>query len=450
MAKKRLDIPENSLTILFGAENGNEKRKGFHLLLKAIKYCLSNPIFKKMTEDKKLNILCFGDPSSDLNSLNIDIKSMGYIKSDSTLSTVYSASDFVVLPSIEDNLPNIILEAFGCKTPVIAFNTGGMPDMIIHNVTGKLVKAFDEIDLGNKIIETILRPEELPIMGNECRKIIERKFNLEEQARNYSNLYKDLSPESGLGYSSKYYDFSNPAEYKVNMNLGLLNNFRNNDIFKNSFDIYKNLYSLILSNQRILGSYSYKLSVSFFHPEKLFAKIFRFLNKKVKIIPKENKINERKIKVLFDYQIFNLQSHGGISRYFTEIFSCFKKMNIIDYSLPIAYTKNSYLSEKSVIIDGKKKSLFKKEGLDNFFPGINFKGKRRIYALLKKMGFIKSETYFKNKNKKMSVKRLKERNFDLFHPTYYSKYFLEYLGDSPFVLTIHDMIHEIFSDRFPL
>ncbi|HOV13227.1 MAG TPA: glycosyl transferase family 1, partial [Spirochaetota bacterium] len=72
IAKRKLGIDDNSITILFGAENGNKKRKGFHLLLEAVKYCLTNDYFKKLSIEKKINILCFGDPSSDLNSLNID------------------------------------------------------------------------------------------------------------------------------------------------------------------------------------------------------------------------------------------------------------------------------------------------------------------------------------------------------------------------------------------
>jgi len=70
-----------------------------------------------------------------------------------------------------------------------------------------------------------------------------------------------------------------------------------------------------------------------------------------------------------------------------------------------------------------------------FLPGVKFKGKTRVINLI---------------NKVYSVFKLREAEFDVFHPTYYNPYFLKYIGDKPFVLTIHDMIHERFNTLFPV
>jgi len=106
------------------------------------------------------------------------------------------------------------------------------------------------------------------------------------------------------------------------------------------------------------------------------------------------------MKIFYDYQIFSTQRYGGISRYFYEI------MKDKDYILPIVFNRNAYLKK-----------------------GINFKGQTRIYNTI---NFI------------LTISYLKKSQYDIFHPTYYNPYFLKYIK-TPFVLTIHDMIHE----RFP-
>ena len=60
-------------------------------------------------------------------------------------------TDFFVIPSIEDNLPNTVMESLSCGTPVIGFNIGGIPDMVIHNKTGLLVDINNEQDFINKL-----------------------------------------------------------------------------------------------------------------------------------------------------------------------------------------------------------------------------------------------------------------------------------------------------------
>lgn len=138
------------------------------------------------------------------------------------------------------------------------------------------------------------------------------------------------------------------------------------------------------------------------------------------------------MKILFDSQIFDSQKYGGISRYFVELFKYFNKNNII-YELPIKDTRNEYL-----------KNIEPFSGMDLsrriLFPNINFKLQRlfsKIYDLINPDSNI---------NRVKGV--LKRQDFDIFHPTYYSSYFLKHLKNKPFVLTVHDMIHEIYPEYF--
>lgn len=131
------------------------------------------------------------------------------------------------------------------------------------------------------------------------------------------------------------------------------------------------------------------------------------------------------MKVLYDSQIFNKQVYGGISRYFYELTSSLNKCKNAQVKLPMIYSNNHYL--KYV----------------NFAPH---------FSIPREWGFIPNKDKIIEKleryNYKLIKKELKKQDFDLFHPTYYENYFLGYLRKKPFVLTVHDMIHELFPEQF--
>lgn len=127
------------------------------------------------------------------------------------------------------------------------------------------------------------------------------------------------------------------------------------------------------------------------------------------------------MKVLYDHQIFTSQVYGGISRYFCELLKNFKNDNEIEYKLSLKYSNNYYIRQLDKLID--------KELLKNF----SIKGKYRLQNGI---------------NKILSLKNIYEGKYSVFHPTYYDPYFLDYIGRKPFVLTIYDMIHEIYPEMF--
>lgn len=121
--------------------------------------------------------------------------------------------------------------------------------------------------------------------------------------------------------------------------------------------------------------------------------------------------------ILYDNQIFDIQRFGGISRYFCEIMRrlSFKK------DIAVRYSINYYLTTYRL-------------------------GKHRI--LLPRFIFKRFRKLCQNKNKELSRKLLAQKKKFLFHPTYYDPYFLEYIGNNPYVITVHDMIHEKFPSFF--
>ena len=129
------------------------------------------------------------------------------------------------------------------------------------------------------------------------------------------------------------------------------------------------------------------------------------------------------MKVLYDHQIFTSQIYGGISRYFVELMKNFENDDTIEYDLSLRYSNNYYLKQINNI------------SYKTFFKNYNFRGKGRFTNYI---------------NKKISKKVICREHYDIFHPTYYDPYFLDFLNRKPFILTILDMIHEIFPEIFPL
>jgi len=144
------------------------------------------------------------------------------------------------------------------------------------------------------------------------------------------------------------------------------------------------------------------------------------------------------MKILYDHQIFSLQTYGGISRYFCELMYYFNTYGHVNFDLATSYSNNSHLKSSLFLKHPLKKISDNKK---DFLYGIDFQGKGLIFKFLKTLGFFKD--YYKL-NRNVSISFLKKSDFDIFHPTYYDPYFINYIDKTPFVLTIHDMIHELY------
>ena len=124
------------------------------------------------------------------------------------LSRAYSAADVFVLPSLEDNLPNTIIEAQACGTPGVGFAIGGVPDIVANPSLGRLARPFDTADLADKIIEVLqASPEEAAAARQKCREHAESAYSQYAQTAAYLRLYRErLRLPCPVDASSRFID----------------------------------------------------------------------------------------------------------------------------------------------------------------------------------------------------------------------------------------------------
>jgi glycosyltransferase involved in cell wall biosynthesis len=188
-ARRLLDafgVPPSARIVLFVAASTNYLRKGFNLLDSALGRL-------KNISDVALISLGHGDKPTLQSAL--PYIHLGTLTEDRMMAAVYSLADVFVIPSLEDNLPNTVLESMACGTPVVGFRVGGIPDMVREGENGLLVPRGDIAGLATAI-ETLLTEESRrACMGAAGRRIAEREYNYRVQAERYSNLYSSLVNE---------------------------------------------------------------------------------------------------------------------------------------------------------------------------------------------------------------------------------------------------------------
>ncbi|TGK24543.1 glycosyltransferase family 1 protein [Leptospira yasudae] len=147
------------------------------------------------------------------------------------------------------------------------------------------------------------------------------------------------------------------------------------------------------------------------------------------------------MKILYDHQIFSMQNYGGISRYFYELMTRIRRTPGMELEHSVLYSSNEYLKDRELF------PLEKKYGFNDFLPSIRFRGMYRIFRFLQYLGLI---PFPERKMNCLIENKIKHLDFDVFHPTYYSPYFLKSLSKrkKPFVLTVYDLIHEKFPQYF--
>ncbi len=187
-ARKKLGINTEATLIGFGAESVNNHRKGLDLLL---------PALAKIKNESPIECLAIGSGDIDNSKLDLPkIHSLGYLNDPQMIAQFYSACDLIVVPSREDNQPQVGLEAMACGTPVVAFDIGGISEYVLPGITGWLAKPESSIDLANQIRKLVTEAESRANLSDRCRRWMEQEFDIARQAEKYLALYQRLIDDS--------------------------------------------------------------------------------------------------------------------------------------------------------------------------------------------------------------------------------------------------------------
>ena len=188
-AREKCHLPQDKKLLLFGSVKITDKRKGIDYLVSACKQIASSyPDFSK-----ELGVVVFGNQAEQYTSLfPFPIYPMNYVSNEKELVDIYNAVDLYVTPSLQDNLPNTIVEAMACGIPCIGFNVGGIPQMIDHLHNGYVAKYQSSKDLANGIHWALTEGEYESLSEEACRKAVS-SYSESTIAKKYVEIYNKIT-----------------------------------------------------------------------------------------------------------------------------------------------------------------------------------------------------------------------------------------------------------------
>lgn len=182
-------LPHDKKLILFGSVKISDKRKGIDYFIEAC-----NLLAEKHPELKdNIGIVVFGKGSEALkNMLPFPVYALDYVKDEHRLAIIYNAVDIYATPSLEDNLPNTIMEAMACGVPCVGFNVGGIPEMIDHLHNGYVATYKSAKDFANGLFWT-LKESEYQSLAEEAHRKVATHYSESSVAKRYTEIYNKIT-----------------------------------------------------------------------------------------------------------------------------------------------------------------------------------------------------------------------------------------------------------------
>jgi glycosyltransferase involved in cell wall biosynthesis len=182
-ARKTLGLDPTRKIVAVSSAALNDERKGLSFALRAVE------------ANRELNpflVLIGSMPTGAERTLRgLDTLGSGFVESRSRLGLFYAAADVLLFPSLADNLPITIQEAMGAGTPVLAFDVGGVPELVKHGETGWLVPPGDQEAL-NSALRVALESSETEAMGERARKFVAHEYDVQRCVERHLQVYRQV------------------------------------------------------------------------------------------------------------------------------------------------------------------------------------------------------------------------------------------------------------------
>lgn len=187
-ARQALNINSSKKLILFGSAKITDERKGIAFFIEACH--LMTDAHPELVNE--IEVVIFGQNSDILSAqLAFHSYSMNYLKNDTDIINMYNAVDLYVTPSLDENLPNTIMEAMSCGIPCVGFKTGGIPEMINHLQNGYVAEYMNAEDLAKGILWVLQEANYQQLSANAVAKV-KKCYSEEVVAKQYIGLYQSL------------------------------------------------------------------------------------------------------------------------------------------------------------------------------------------------------------------------------------------------------------------
>lgn len=186
-ARALFNLPADKKLILFGGMGAtSDPRKGFKELSEALSHI-----------SEEYELVVFGSSQPQIpQGFKQNTHYLGHLHDDMTLRVLYSSADVMIVPSLQENLSNAIMESLACGTPVVGFAIGGNSDLIDQQKNGYLAHPFDTLDLARGI-EWVLKAPNYEELSQNAREKVLREFDSKLVAKKYIALYEHVSKSKG-------------------------------------------------------------------------------------------------------------------------------------------------------------------------------------------------------------------------------------------------------------
>ena len=187
-AREKEGLPTDKRLILFVSQRVTDERKGMRYFVEAVnKLADTYPAMKGTT-----GVAILGGHAEEIESmLKLPVYPLGYVNNEQRIVHIYNTADVFVLPSLEDNLPNTLMEAMACGVPCVGFNVGGIPEMIDHQQNGFVAKERDADELA-KGIHWVLEEGNYEQLQQQCLHKVKTCYSQQHVAHRYIELYEQL------------------------------------------------------------------------------------------------------------------------------------------------------------------------------------------------------------------------------------------------------------------
>lgn len=185
-ARRRLGLPEKGKLILFVAAKVTNPYKGISYLRDAIEnLCATYPVLKE-----SLGVVAVGQEADRLkDTFPTPVHAVNYVADPGTMADYYRAADVLAMPTLQDNLPNTVAEAMACGIPVVAFEIGGLPQMIDHGENGRLAQYMSAESLVTNLF-SVLTDSQPERFAEAARRKAVKEYSEQAVANRYRQIYE--------------------------------------------------------------------------------------------------------------------------------------------------------------------------------------------------------------------------------------------------------------------